>query len=206
MTKKVIFVFFTVVTVVFLLFVSMEPSVKSAPMNIVIEAARGQIGVTVAYDSAYSRITYPGGDVPMDRGVCTDVIIRAYRHAGIDLQVLVHEDMSTHWADYPGIWGLSRPDANIDHRRVPNLEVFFRRHATILPVTSDAANYQPGDIVTWRLDNGRPHIGLVSASFFGPRVIHNIGRGAREEAVLFSYRIVGHFRYTIPNNVNRAFR
>lgn len=180
---------------------------KPAPINPVVEGARHQIGVTLAYDNTYSRIAYPGGDVPMDKGVCTDVVIRAYRHAGVDLQVLVHEDMVRHWAEYPRIWGLSRPDPNIDHRRVPNLEAFFKRHATVLPVTSRAADYPPGDIVTWRLPNGLPHIGLVTGQgLFGPLVTHNIGRGAREEAMLFAYRIAGHFRYTVPSSAKAASR
>src|SRR5262245_9314544 len=158
-------------------------------------AARGQIGVTTDYDGTYARLAYPGGDVPLGRGVCTDVLIRAYRALGADLQVLVHEDLSANWARYPHAWGPA-PDRNIDHRRVPNLETFFRRHGEALPVSTRAADYGTGDIVSWRLANGLPHIGIVSrADAEAPLVVHNIGYGAREEAVLFDYRIVGHFRY-----------
>lgn len=169
-----------------------------------IVAARAQIGVTVHYDPAYVRIGYPHGDVPMDRGVCADVIVRAFRSEGIDLQTLVHEDMAAHFGAYPQSWGLRGPDANIDHRRVPNLETFFRRHGASLPITAQVADYQPGDIVSWRLPNGLAHIGLVSdrlaADGSGRRlVIHNIGAGTQEEDVLFAWRIVGHFRWPLPS-------
>jgi uncharacterized protein YijF (DUF1287 family) len=144
-----------------------------------VAAARRQVGVTVGYDGGYARIPYPGGDVPLERGVCTDVVIRAYRALGVDLQVLVHEDLGGHWSSYPHGWGKS-PDTNIDHRRVPNLETFFRRRGDELPVSTRASDYAAGDIVSWRLDNGLPHIGLVSrADPEAPLVIHNIGAGAR---------------------------
>lgn len=162
-------------------------------------AARSQIGVTTAYDPAYSRIAYPMGDVPLERGVCSDVVIRAYRKAGIDFQLLVHQDMRTHFSAYPKIWGLKRPDSNIDHRRVPNLEVFFKRQGKALNLPQVSESYKPGDIVSWRLDNGLAHIGIISdrKSLFGsrPLVIHNIGQGTREEDVLFSWKIVGHYRW-----------
>ena len=125
-----------------------------------VAAARRQVGVTVRYDGSYRRLEYPGGDVELDRGVCSDVLIRAYRH--IDLQVLVHDDMSRGWSEYPHFWGLQRPDANIDHRRVPNLAAFFRRHGATLSNASDPRLYDAGDIVTWRLPGGLPHIGIVS--------------------------------------------
>jgi uncharacterized protein YijF (DUF1287 family) len=163
-----------------------------------VAAARGQVGVTVGYDGSYARLKYPGGDVPIERGVCTDVLVRAYRALGTDLQVLVHEDLSANWSRYPHPWGPA-PDRNIDHRRVPNLETWFRRRAEVLPISTDAADYAAGDIVSWRLANGLPHIGIVSrADREAPLVVHNIGAGAREEAVLFAYRIVGHFRYAPP--------
>lgn len=165
----------------------------------VIAGAKKQIGVTRSYDSAYRRIEYPNGDVPIDRGVCTDVVIRAFRHAGIDLQVLVHEDMKRNFAKYPKNWGLRGPDTNIDHRRVPNLQTFFTRRGGKLSVTSRAADYQPGDIVTWRLSSGVPHIGIVSdeRTTFArrPLVIHNIGSGAQQEDVLFAYEVTGHYRW-----------
>jgi uncharacterized protein len=161
----------------------------------VVEGAKRQVGKTVSYDPAYRRLAYPGGDVPLETGVCTDVVIRAYRHAGVDLQVLVHEDMKASFSAYPRNWGLRKPDTNIDHRRVPNLATFFRRKGASLPVTNRAADYKPGDIVTWRLPSGVPHIGIVA----GPRqVVHNIGNGARTEDVLFAYTLTGHYRYVTP--------
>ncbi|MDH3264004.1 MAG: DUF1287 domain-containing protein [Paracoccaceae bacterium] len=154
----------------------------------------------VAYDGAYRRIAYPGGDVAADRGVCSDVVIRAYRAGlGVDLQQRVHEDMERAFRRYPAIWGLARPDRNIDHRRVPNLEVFFARHGQSLPVSRDPGNYRPGDLVTWRLGGVLPHIGIVTdrrtADGRRPLIAHNIGRGPRLEDILFDLPIHGHFRY-----------
>jgi uncharacterized protein len=131
-------------------------------MRRIIESAHEQVGVTLHYDPGYSVISFPGGDVPMVRGVCTDVIIRAYRSVGVDLQLLVNQDMLKAFSAYPRNWGLSRPDPNIDHRRVPNLAVFFTRHGQVLPISTDAKAYRAGDIVTWRLPGGLAHIGLVS--------------------------------------------
>ena len=160
--------------------------------------ARSQIGVTMSYDPAYRKIAFPMGDVPLSTGVCTDVVIRALRGQGVDLQALVNKDMKTAWAAYPKIWGLQKPDGNIDHRRVPNLEVFFRRHGQSLSL-SDKTTFKAGDIVTWRLPQSNlPHIGIVSdkrAADGTPLIIHNIGRGTREENVLFAYPLKGHFRY-----------
>jgi len=155
----------------------------------------------VRYDGAYRRISYPGGDVPADTGVCTDVLIRSYRALGIDLQQRVHEDMRDNFSSYPSkrIWGLSRPDSNIDHRRVPNLQVFFRRHGTELPVTQQAEDYMPGAIVSWMLPGNLPHIGIVSNKFVPgtqrPMIVHNIGAGPKLEDMLFSYPITGHFHF-----------
>ncbi len=163
-----------------------------------VAAARAQVGVTLRYDPVYARLAYPGGDVPLDRGVCTDVVVRAYRALGADLQVLVHRDMQAAWAAYPRSWGLKMPDANIDHRRVPNLATFLRRRGAGLPVTADPSDYRPGDLVTWRLTSGVPHIGIVSdrkAPSGRPLVLHNIGAGAKEEDVLFTYAVTGHFRW-----------
>ncbi|MEO6173101.1 MAG: DUF1287 domain-containing protein, partial [Arenimonas sp.] len=164
-----------------------------------VNAARSQIGITMAYDPAYSRMAYPMGDVPIERGVCSDVVIRAYRKAGSDFQMLVHNDMKSHFSAYPKLWGLKKPDSNIDHRRVPNLEVFFKRQGKSLSDLQTANSFKAGDIVSWRLDNGLAHIGLVSnkKSIFDsrPLVIHNIGRGTQEEDILFSWRIVGHYRW-----------
>jgi len=169
----------------------------------VVASARTQVGVTLHYDSAYARIRYPLGDVPIERGVCADVLIRAFRAGGIDLQQLVHEDMRAHFSAYPHAWGLRGPDTNIDHRRVPNLETFFRRHGDAMPVTSNARDYLPGDIVSWRLPNGLAHIGLVSDRQVPdgsgrPLMIHNIGAGAQEEDVLFAWTQAGHFRWKFP--------
>ena len=163
-----------------------------------VAAARAQVGVTLAYDPSYQRIAYPMGDVPLERGVCSDVVVRAFRGVGIDLQAEMHGDMKRYFAAYPRIWGLRRTDANIDHRRVPNLATWFTRQGYDLSVTADPADYQPGDVVAWVLDNGRPHIGIVSdrrsADGTRPLMIHNIGWGAREDDALFEYRITGHFR------------
>ena len=165
-----------------------------------VKAAEDQIGVTFFYDPAYRRIAYPGGDVPREIGVCTDVVVCAYRDGlGLDLQKLVHEDMNKAFSAYPKLWGLAATDSNIDHRRVPNLRTFFERHGAALPVSARAGDYRPGDVVSQKLPNGRPHIGIVSARLNGagtaPLVIHNIGRGAREEDVLFAFEITGRYRF-----------
>lgn len=163
-----------------------------------VNAAKAQIGVTRYYDSRYHKLAYPGGDLPMDRGVCTDVVIRAYRKFGIDLQVLVHQDMKSAWSEYPNSWRMKSTDRNIDHRRVPNLATFFRRHGQSLPISRDRDAFLPGDIVTWQLSSGVPHIGIVSVerSKTGtPLVIHNIGWGTLLEDRLFDFKITGHYRY-----------
>ena len=170
---------------------------QTTPLQRMIDGAKEQVGRTRAYDPAYRRIPYPGGDVPMEVGVCTDVVIRAFRRAGLDLQVLVHEDMKRNFRVYPKNWGLTRPDTNIDHRRVPNLATFFKRKGRALPVTRRGGDYQPGDIVTWRLSSGVPHIGVISDVRRGDRflVVHNIGYGTQIEDVLFAYELTGHFRW-----------
>lgn len=152
------------------------------------------------YDPAYVRIPYPMGDVPADRGVCTDVVIRALRAVDIDLQERVHKDMKANFNAYPKHWGLTRPDRNIDHRRVPNLEAYFRRTGWRLPASANAADYQPGDIVTWNLNGDKgwlPHIGVVTdrrARSGRPLIAHNIGAGPKLEDVLFDWKITGRFR------------
>ena len=164
-----------------------------------VDAARGQIGVTLTYDPRYARITFPGGDVPLSRGVCSDVVIRAFRQQDLDLQVLVHDDMAAHFSAYPANWGLKHPDPSIDHRRVPNLATWLKRQGKAVAVSRRSADYAAGDIVTWRLPGGQPHIGIVSdrrnAQTGTPLIIHNIGRGTQEEDILFAYDITGHFRY-----------
>jgi len=170
-----------------------------------VRAARQQVGVTTIYDGAYQVLKYPGGDVAPERGVCTDVIIRAFRAArSADLQKLVHEDMRAHFSAYPSKrrWGLTRPDPSIDHRRVPNLMVYFERAGYAQPVSGAAAAYLPGDLVTWDLGGGVPHIGVVSerrAVSGTPLIIHNIGAGAREDDVLFRFSITGHYRPLAPS-------
>lgn len=163
-----------------------------------IAAARAQVGVTVVYDPAYVTLDFPGGDIDRSRGVCTDVVIRAMRDAwGVDLQALVNADMKAHFAAYPAIWGLTRTDRNIDHRRVPNLQTFFARKGAELPITSDPADYLPGDIVTWNLPGNLAHIGVVSDRLGASgalMVLHNIGRGAQEEDRLFDFEVTGHYR------------
>lgn len=153
----------------------------------------------VSYDPAYFVMKYPNGDVPSDKGVCTDVIIRAYRQLGIDLQKEVHEDMSANFQIYPQNWGLAGPDKNIDHRRVPNLMTFFTRFGTALPVSKMSSDYHPGDIVCWNLGGGITHIGLVvdlkSVDGQRPMIVHNIGGGQVLEDCLFNYKIIGHFHY-----------
>lgn len=160
--------------------------------------AKKQIGVTVSYDAAYRKIDFPHGDVAQETGVCTDVVVRAYRLQNIDLQQLINVDMKANFAKYPKIWGLQSPDKNIDHRRVPNIETYLERHGQTLSIT-DRGNFKAGDIVSWRLPNGNlPHIGVVSnkqAADGTPLIIHNIGRGTREENILFAYPIKGHYRY-----------
>jgi uncharacterized protein len=160
---------------------------------------------SVRYDPVYVRIPYPGGDVPADTGVCTDEIIRSYRAVGVDLQKEVHEDMERNFSAYPRKWHwlLGHTDANIDHRRVPNLVVFFQRHGETLPITTRADSYQPGDLVTWDLGGGVPHIGIVVDRKGGDQrymIVHNIGRGPQMEDVLFNWKITGHFRYYGPRN------
>ncbi len=157
----------------------------------------------VRYDGSYRSIAYPGGDVPEHIGVCTDLIIRSYRVLGIDLQQRVHEDMRADFVAYPTIWGLTRPDPNIDHRRVPNLQRYFQRQGAALPISDDGADYQPGDLVTWMLPGNLPHIGIVSGqrSTDGqrPLIVHNIGAGPKLEDMLFDYPITGRYRYALGN-------
>ena len=174
--------------------------------ELAVQAARAQIGVTLAYDPSYQRLDYPGGDVPLAGGVCTDVVIRALRGQGIDLQRLVHEDMRAHFSTYPANWGLKRADRNIDHRRVPNLQRYFQRMGWALPLpksqTAVAAELQPGDLLSWMLPGNLPHIGMVSdqRTARGQRylILHNVGAGTREEDVLLAWPLTGHYRIVLP--------
>ncbi len=157
----------------------------------------------VRYDGSYRKISYPGGDVPDNIGVCTDVIVRSYRALGIDLQKEVHEDMRRHFSLYPKKWGLKKPDTSIDHRRVPNLQTFFARHGEKLAVSDSADDYRPGDLVTWMLPGNLPHIGIVtdrrSQDGLRPLIVHNIGAGTVLEDMLFVYKITGRYRYPAEN-------
>ncbi len=154
----------------------------------------------VSYDPSYFSIDYPNGDVPENKGVCTDVVIRAYRKIGIDLQKEVHEDMKKNFKAYPNLWGLKTTDTNIDHRRVPNLMTFFKRRGAEKPITDNPSDYLPGDIVCWDLGGGTTHIGIVvnKKSNDGKRflIVHNIGGGQVLADCLFDYKIIGHYRYT----------
>lgn len=171
----------------------------ATPRERIVAAGIEQTTYTFIYDASYQKLDYPLGDVPADRGACTDVIIRAFRKAGVDLQQTVHEDLRDNPAAYPKKWGAGRPDRNIDHRRVPNLMVYFTRRGKSLPVTTKAADYQPGDVVTWEFDNGLTHTGLVTDERAAPKgnylIVHNIGAGAQLQDVLFAWKITGRFRY-----------
>jgi uncharacterized protein len=182
-----------------------RPSSGSPFLDRLVEAAVERTGHAVRYDPTYFQLDYPGGDVPAEVGVCTDEVIRSYRAVGVDLQREVHEDMAANFSAYPRKWGLKKTDTNIDHRRVPNLMVFFEREGASLPVTQDARDYKPGDVVTWDLSGGLTHIGIVvnvpSASDESRlQIVHNIGAGPKMEDVLFNWKITGHYRYTGPKD------
>ena len=185
----------------FALSAPMQPVYARSLQKQFVDAAIARTRQEVRYDGSYRQIPYPDGDVPRNTGVCTDVVVRTYRKIGVDLQQLVHQDMRQNFQEYPSLelWGLTGPDTNIDHRRVANLQVFFKRHGKVLPITGQAADYLPGDIVTWVLPNHRPHIGIVSDRTAlisrHPMIVHNIGAGPELEDMLFDYKISGHFRY-----------
>lgn len=178
------------------------PLEKIDPITVrrVIESANLQLETTKTYDPAYVVLDYPNGDVSPEKGVCTDVVVRAFRNAGVDLQKEVHEDMTANFSVYPKKWGLARADANIDHRRVPNLQTFFTRRGKSLAITQNSEDYIPGDVVSWDLDNrGMTHIGLISNVWNEKTarysIIHNIGGGAVLEDAVFNWKITGHYRY-----------
>lgn len=159
--------------------------------------ARTQIGKTIRYDPAYTTLSYPMGDVPISKGVCTDVVVRALRHQGMDLQELIHKDMKANFSAYPKKWGLKSPDKNIDHRRVPNIATYFKRQGYAVKSTHKPQEFRAGDIVTWDLGKGLVHIGIVSdkKTLTGiPLIIHNIGQGTKEENILYQFKITGHYR------------
>jgi uncharacterized protein YijF (DUF1287 family) len=164
----------------------------------VVDSAIEQTRYTFEYDPSYAKLDYPNGDVPRVRGVCADVIVRAFRSAGVDLQKEVHEDMSRHFGAYPDKWGARKPDSNIDHRRVPNLMTLFERKARSVPISKNPSDYFPGDVIAWELDNQLLHIGLVTDAVAGSTqnylVVHNIGAGAKIEDILMNWKIIGHYR------------
>ena len=178
-----------------------KPLADNAPPQLaqIIASAIEQTTVTTGYDPAYVGIEYPNGDVAPETGVCSDVVVRAFRKAGIDLQKEVHEDMGRAWVDYPKRWGASRRDTNIDHRRVGNLRIYLDRQGKSRAITTDRGQYLPGDIVAWGLGNKVDHIGIVvnvwSEQSKGYLIVHNIGSGARMEDVLLNWEITGHYRY-----------
>jgi uncharacterized protein YijF (DUF1287 family) len=177
-----------------------EAPLRADECAIFLAAAKAQIGKTLLYDPQYTALAYPGGDVPIERGVCSDVIIRAFRSVGLDLQSAVHEDMQRAWSAYPKQWGLRKPDPNIDHRRVPNLMTFFQRRGKWLAVTNTPEDYRPGDLVTCTVPPNLPHIMIVSdeVSSIDPArrlIIHNIGQGTCAEDRLFEFAITGHYRW-----------
>jgi len=180
-------------------------SFKPLPDKIV-ETARARTLLDIRYDPKYVRLSYPGGDVAPDTGVCTDVVIRTFRNAlSFDFQKAVHEDMTANFSKYPKIWGLKRADKNIDHRRVPNLEAFLKRQGAAVPITKKAEDYRPGDLVSWRLGGRLPHIGIISdkkSEWGTPLVIHNVGGGVVEDDLLFNTDIEGHFRFIPRPNMS----
>lgn len=175
------------------------PANASPQLKQLVEEAIEQSKVTTGYDPSWVKIEYPNGDVPNNTGVCSDVIVRAFRKAGIDLQKEVHEDMTRAWSEYPRKWGAQGTDTNIDHRRVLNLTTYFERQHKSLPITNKRADYLPGDVVAWELSEGVEHIGIVtnlsSESDKHFLIVHNIGAGARLEDVLLAWKIIGHYRY-----------
>jgi len=200
--KKVLISFFVIFTILSVKTIYSDSKKKSTKFTSkLVRAAIERTEFNIVYDGSYVSIKYPNGDVPANRGVCTDVIIRSYRRLGIDLQVLVHEDMLKNFQAYPAkrIWGQKKPDSNIDHRRVPNLQTFFTRKGTVLKISNSGKNYHPGDIVTWLLPGNLPHIGIVtniaSKDHRRPLIVHNIGSGTVLEDILFSYKITGHYRF-----------
>lgn len=180
------------IPLVLLLFLAISPQLAAFSPQKLVEDARNQIGVTRYYDSAYTKLDYPLGDVPQVKGVCTDVVIRALREQKLDLQQLIHEDIRRNFARYPKKWGLKSTDRNIDHRRVPNIATYFTRKGYAV-----SGEFLAGDIVTWDLGKGQTHIGIVSdrKTVAGvPLIIHNIGRGTQEEDILHRFKVTGHFR------------
>ena len=175
------------------------PATASPQLKQFIDAAIEQSKVTTGYDPSYVGLDYPNGDVPINTGVCSDVVVRAFRKVGIDLQKELHEDMTRAWSEYPKKWGARGTDTNIDHRRVLNLNTYFTRQGKSLPITDNRADYLPGDVVAWELSDGVEHIGILTNLWSEADkhylVVHNIGSGARIEDVLLAWKIIGHYRH-----------
>lgn len=184
-----------------LLSITVSYSISANIVDELVSAAMDRTQKKIHYDGAYVKLDYPMGDVAANTGVCTDVIIRSYRQLGVDFQQLVHEDMRDNFSEYPSkrMWGLTRPDKNIDHRRVPNLQTFFTRHGQTLPISKNSADYKAGDLVTWMINGKLPHIGIVvkqrSSDGQRPLIVHNIGLGPQMQDMLFDFPITGHYRY-----------
>lgn len=177
---------------------SPHSSPGTAGATLIVEGLAVQLDSTRTYDPSYAALDYPGGDVPIQTGVCADVIVRSFRHAGIDLQVEVHNDMQAHFRAYPQRWGARGPDPNIDHRRVPNLMTYFKRQGRSLSISDSAKNFHPGDVVAWKLPGNLYHIGIVSDRMSAdgrPIIAHNIGRGAELSDCLFAWEMIGHYRW-----------
>lgn len=169
-----------------------------APLQLIMQNLQYQMKQTKNYDPSYVALSYPNGDVPIETGVCADVVVRAFRANNIDLQKELHEDMSKYFSVYPNNWNLSQPDKNIDHRRVPNLMTFFERKGKAKPIANVADDFIAGDVVAWKLPNNLYHIGIVSddVNELGiPIIVHNIGSGTKKADVLFSWKIIGHYRW-----------
>lgn len=188
-------------SIFYFLYISSAYAESEKHVQLLIENAREQIGKTIKYDGSYQKISYPGGDIEADRGVCTDVIIRTYRTIGFDLQKLIHKDMKSNFNLYPSkrLWGLNQTDTNIDHRRVPNMMTFFQRHGQSLSTDLSSSGLEPGDLLTWNLPGKLPHIGLVSDQKTADNsrylIIHNIGKGTQEEDIIEQFELTGHYRY-----------
>ncbi len=184
-----------------------NPSENAFYTNLALVAEQ-RASLKIKYDGAYEKIPYPNGDIDKEKGVCTDVIVRSYRAFGVDLQELIHLDMKGNFIRYPKIWRKLVPDTNIDHRRVPNQMVFFRRKGVALPITDNPTNYKPGEIVVWSFGDGLMHVGIVSTQISNDTktllIAHNMGRGPEVSNILFSFPIIGHFRY-MPSNQGLEF-
>ena len=198
-TLRIIFQLILLIILVFCIYINVVADTELTTASRIEQAALERVGKTIIYDGTYQKIKYPMGDVADERGVCTDVVIRSFRKVGVDLQKLIHLDMSSNFKAYPDRWGLRTPDSNIDHRRVPNIRRYFERHELSLAVSDNPDDYKAGDIVSWRLLNNAPHIGIVishkSVDGKRPLIVHNVGWGTKVDDYLFANKITGHYRF-----------